>query len=52
MKPPFSFLRSEGYFTVIYVDHCYLQCFSFTKCAENVIRTIDIPESLGFDIKI
>ena len=52
MKPPFSFLRSEGYLSVIYVDDCYLQGDSFTKCAENVIRTIDILESLGFYIKI
>ena len=43
MKSPFSFLRSEGYLSVIYVDNCYLQGDSFTKCAENVIRTIDIP---------
>ena len=25
MKPPFSFLRSEGYLSVIYVNDCYLQ---------------------------
>ena len=52
MKSPFSFLRSEGYLSVIYVDNCYLQGDSFTKCAENVIRTIDILESLGFYIKM
>ena len=51
MKPPFSFLRSEGYLSVIYVDDCYLQGDLFAKCAENVIRTIDILESLGFYIK-
>ena len=45
MKPPFSFLRSEEYLSVIYVDNCYLQGDSFTKCAENVIRTIYILES-------
>ena len=38
MKP--SFLRSEEYLSVIYVDDCYLQGDSFTKCAENVLRTI------------
>ena len=52
MKPPFSFLRSVGYLSVVYVDDCYLQGDSFTKCPENVIRTIDILESLGFYIKI
>ena len=52
MKPPFSFLRSEGYLSVIYVDDCYLQGDSFTKCAKNVIRTTEILENLGFYIKI
>ena len=52
MKPPFYFLRSKVYLSVIYVDECYLQGDSFTKCAENVIRTIEIQESLGFYIKI
>ena len=52
MKPPFSFLISEGYLSVIYVDNCYLQGDLFTKCAENVIRTIDILENLGFYIKM
>ena len=36
MKPPFSFLRSEGYLSVIYVDNCYLQGGWLTKCVENV----------------
>ena len=52
MKPPFLFLRSEEHLSVIYVDDCYLQGDSFSKCAENVIRTIEIQHRLGFDIKI
>ena len=52
MKPPISFLSSEGYLPVIYVDGCYLQSASLTKCGENVLRTIDILECLGFYIKI
>ena len=52
MKPPFSFLRSEGHLLVTYVDNCYLQGDSFTKCAENVVRTIEIQKSLGFYINI
>ena len=52
MKPPFSFLISEGYLSVIYVDDYYLQGDSITKCVENVIKTIGILESLGFYIKI
>ena len=52
MRPSFSFLRSERYLSVIYVDCCYLQGDSFTKFAENVIRTIETLESLGFYINI
>ena len=42
MKPPFSFLKSEGYLSVIYVENCYLPGNLFTKCAENVIKTAKI----------
>ena len=52
MKLPFSFLRSEIHLSVIYVDDCYLQRDSFLNCTENVIRTIEILDSLGFYIKI
>ena len=52
MKPRFSFLRSRGYLSVIYVDDCYLHGDLFTKRAENVIRTIETLKSLAFYIKI
>ena len=53
MRPPFSYLKSDGHLPVIYVDDCYLQSDSFTKFAENVIKiVIEILESLGFYIKI
>ena len=52
MKSPFSFLRPEGFLSAIYVDDCYLQGDSFRKCAKNVLKTIEILESLGFYIKI
>ena len=52
MRLPFSFLRYEGHLSVMHVDDCYLQGDSFKKCAENVIRTIEVLESLGFYIKI
>ena len=38
--------------SVIYVDDCYWQGDSFTEFAENVIRTIEILNSLGFYIKM
>ena len=41
-----------GYLSVIYVGDCYLQGYSFTKCAENVIRAIEILGTLVFYIKI
>ena len=40
LKLPFSFLRSEGHLSVIYVGDCYLQGASFIKYAENVVITI------------
>ena len=52
LKPPFSFPRSEGHLSVIYVDDCYLQGDLFTPCAENVIRTTEILQSLEFYFKI
>ena len=52
MKPPISCLSSKGYLLVIYVDDCYLQSASLTKCGENVLRTVDVVDSLGFYIKI
>ena len=35
LKPPFSFLISEGCFSVIHVEDCYLQGDSFTKYARE-----------------
>ena len=52
MKPSFSFLRFEGYLSVIYIDDCYLQGDLFTKCAKKVLRKIEILENLGSYIKI
>lgn len=41
-KPPFAFSRSEDNFSALYVDNCNLQRDSFTECAANVIRKIEI----------
>ena len=38
--------------SAIYIDDCYLEGNSFTKDDENVSRTIEILQSLGFYIKI
>ena len=46
VKHSFPFLRSEGCLSVIYVNDCYLQGDLFTKCPENVMKTIEIPETL------
>ena len=35
MKPPFSFLRSEGYLSAIYIGDCYLQGNSFIKSLQQ-----------------
>ena len=51
-RSPFSFLRYEGYLSVVYVNSCYLEDGSFTKFSKNVIRSIEILESEGFYIKV
>ena len=42
LKPPFSFLQFEWNMSVIFVDGCYAKGDSFTECAENFIRKMEI----------
>ena len=50
LKPPFSVLRKQGYFSVVYVDDSYLQGDNFDACLNNVKATIHLLQSLGFTI--
>ena len=50
MKPVFSYLRTIGYLSVIYLDDTLLISKSFKKCSENMKITKGLLEKLGFII--
>lgn len=50
LKAPFSVLRQLGFLSVIYVDDSFLQGESFYICLENVRKTIELLQKLGFTI--
>ena len=50
LKSPFSVLRQLGLLSVIYVDDLYLQGKTYFIRLENVRKTIDILQNLGFTI--
>ena len=50
LKAPFSVLRQLGLLSVIYVDDSYLQGKTYLICLENVRKTIDMLQNLGFTI--
>ena len=52
LKPPFSYLRTRGFISVIYVDDSLLIGFTFDECITNVLRTIELLRSLGFYINV
>ena len=50
LKAPFSVLRQLGLLSVIYVDDSYLQGKTYLICLENIKKTIDMLQNLGFTI--
>ena len=53
MKPPFSYLRTRYFISVIYVDDSFLIDFTFDECVTNVLRAVELLlRSLGFHISI
>ena len=50
MKPVFSYLREQGYISVIYVDDSLLYGDNFEECLRNVIVTLECLQELGFII--
>ena len=50
LKPVFSKLRSQGFLSVMYIDDCYIQGYSYEECLENINATVNLLESLGFVI--
>lgn len=52
MKPVAQLLRSEGWFSVIYLDDMLLLAETRKLCQKNVKRTREVLESLGFILNI
>lgn len=50
MKPVISQLRQRGYTSVIYLDDIWLLGRDKNDCADNVLQTRELLESLGFII--
>ena len=49
-KVPFSYLRSKGFISVVFVDDSYLQGNTYKACLHNIKNTIELLQNLGFTI--
>ena len=49
-KVPFSYLRSKGFISVVFVDDSYLQGNTYKACHHNIKNTIELLQNLGFTI--
>ena len=52
MKPVFAHLRARGLISSAYIDDSCLQGTSRSECQNNVVATVELMDSLGFDISI
>ena len=50
LKVPFAILRQEGHLSVIYIDDSLLMGSTYQLCAQNVSRTVQLLQSLGFTL--
>ena len=50
MKPVYATLRSQGYLSTSFTDDSYLQGSTLEECTENVAKTVELLDSLGFII--
>ena len=50
LKPVFAYLRDLGYMSVVYVDDTLLVGDTYEECLENVNKTMEVLEKLGFTI--
>ena len=48
LKIPYSYLRSQGFYVVGFIDDSYLQGETYDECLANVIATRDLLIRLGF----
>jgi len=52
LKPIFAILRSEGFISCVYVDDILLLGNTTTKCKENLSRSMQFLERLGWMINL
>ena len=52
MKPVFAHLRARGFISSAYIDDSCLQGTSRSECQNNVVATVELMDSLGFDIHV
>jgi len=52
MKPVVSYLRSQGYINVIYLDDLLLLAKEYNACVDTVLKTKLVLEQLGFVINL
>ena len=50
LKPVLAHLRRQGYISSIYIDDFFLTAKSYEECQSNVKHTLNLLQSLGFDI--
>ena len=48
--PAFSYLREQGYTSVVYVDDTLLYGKTFNECMNNIFVTLECLQELGFII--
>ena len=51
LKPPFAALQKQGFISIIFADHSYLQGSTRGECLENMYKTVSLLTSLGFNIQ-
>ena len=48
LKPVYAKLRSQGYLSTSFIDDSFLMGNSYNSCKQNVEKTVQLFESLGF----
>jgi len=51
-KVPFSFLREQGFLSVVYVDDSLLIGDTYEECVDNIRETVTLLRELGFTIHL
>ena len=51
LKPVFAKLRADGHVSAAYIDDSCLQGTTFEKCANNIVETVHLMDSLGLTVQ-